>query len=231
MGTGQVAAEGRAALAPLFAHGGGCMEDEVARRRTRRAVARATAGDREALRELYERYSCAVYRQVRAVVRDEHEAQDITQLVFLKLIGVLPRYDERQGPFAAWLLRVARNLAIDQARRRRPVPAEAITAPAACDGTGADRAQALHDALAGLSSDQRQVLVLRQILGLGPREIAERLHRTEGSVHALHHRAREAMQASLLRAEAGPATRGRPRAGRAGPQIAAGRRVSRRSQP
>jgi RNA polymerase sigma-70 factor (ECF subfamily) len=205
---GAAAAGDRVALAPLFAQGPGRVEDEVTRRRMRRAIARASAGDREALRDLYVRYSAPVYRQVRVVVRDEHEAQDITQLVFLKLIGALPRYDERQGPFLAWLLRVARNLAIDQVRRRRPVPAEEVYAfDAPCDEAAPDRAQALHDALAGLSSDQREVLVLRQIMGLGPREIARRLDRTEGSVHALHHRARAAMQASLLRSDAGPATR------------------------
>ena len=219
------AARDGVALAPLFAQGPGRVDDEVTGRRMRRAIARASAGDREALRELYVRYSGPVYRQVRAVVRDEHEAQDITQLVFLKLIGALPRYDERQGPFPAWLLRVARNLAIDQVRRRRPVPAEEVYAfDAPCDEAAPDRAQALHDALAGLSSDQREVLVLRQIMGLGPREIARRLDRTEGSVHALHHRARAAMRASLLRSDAGPATRRGPRSDAAHRAVAGSRK-------
>jgi RNA polymerase sigma-70 factor, ECF subfamily len=219
------AAGNRVTLAPLFAQGPGRVDDEVAWRRTRRAIARASAGDRDALRDLYVRYSGLVYRQVRAVVRDEHEAQDITQLVFIKLIRALPRYDERQGPFSAWLLRVARNLAIDQVRRRRPVPAEEVYAlDAPCDDAAPDRAQALHDALAGLSSDQREVLVLRQIMGLGPREIARRLDRTEGSVHALHHRARAAMRASLLQSQAGPATRRGPGSDARRPALAGGRK-------
>jgi RNA polymerase sigma-70 factor, ECF subfamily len=197
-----------ATLAPLFASPCGVADDEMTRRRTRRTIGRAADGDRDALQDLYLRYSGPVYRHVRGVIRDEHEAQDITQLVFLKLIAALPVYDERHGPFRPWLLRVARNLAIDQIRRRRAVPAEPVPDGAACDDTERQRAGAFYDALAELSDDQREVLVLRQIVGLRPREIAARMDRTEGSVHALHHRARAAMRASLELLEAAPATRG-----------------------
>lgn len=195
--------------APLFAQQRWGSEDEDARRRTHRVVALAAEGDRDAFRELYLRFAGPVHRHIRRIVRDEHEVQDITQLVFLKLMDALPRYDERQGAFEPWLLRVARNLAIDQIRRRRAIPAEHVYRPhAAVDETGVHRARALQDALARLSDDQREVLVMRQIVGMGPREIASRLHKTEGSVHALHHRARAAMRASLLHSGAAPATRG-----------------------
>jgi RNA polymerase sigma-70 factor (ECF subfamily) len=218
MGASQAAhAVDGATLAPLFATRTESVEDEVARRRTRRTIGRAADGDPDALQDLYLRYAGPVYRHVRAVIRDEHEAQDITQLVFLKLSAALPGYDERHGPFRPWLLRVARNLAIDQIRRRRAVPAEHIQDDAASDDTGRQRAGAFYDALAALSADQREVLVLRQIVGLRPREIAARMDRTEGSVHALHHRARAAMRASLVLLEAAPATRGARPARDAGP--------------
>src|SRR3712207_9287355 len=74
---------------------------------------------------------------VRSIVRDEHEAEDITQHVFTKLLTVLPRYEQRDVPFSAWILRVARNVALDHLRSRRPTPTEdprPKTAPAA-DGT------------------------------------------------------------------------------------------------
>jgi RNA polymerase sigma-70 factor (ECF subfamily) len=192
----------------LFADRRGPIEDPAAQRRIQRAISRAAAGDRDALRDLYLGYSGPVYRHIRTVVRDEHEAQDVTQLVFLKLIGTLQTYDARQGPFRPWLLRVARNLAIDQIRRRRAIPADCVHGPEAqSDEGGRERAVALHDALASLSPDQREVLVLRQIVGLRPREIAERLDKSEGSVHALHHRARTAMRVSLVHSQAAPATR------------------------
>lgn len=197
-------------LASPFAHRAG--NDDGADRRVRRAIARAADGDRDALRELYVRYAGPVYRHVRGILRDEHEAQDVTQLVFLKLIAALPAYDENQGPFQPWLIRVAHNLTIDHIRRSRSVPAEDVEVPEVHnDEASVHRAHALHDALAGLSADQREVLVLRQVVGMRPREIAAHLDRSEGAVHALHHRARAAMRASLLRSGAGPATRGRGR--------------------
>jgi RNA polymerase sigma-70 factor, ECF subfamily len=209
MGVSQgVEAVDRVGVAPLFASPHGGVDDEVAQRRTRRAIARVVEdGDREALRDLYLRYSGLVYRHVRAVIRDEHEAQDITQLVFLKLIAALRGYDPGHGPFRPWLLRVARNLAIDEIRRRRAVPAGQLP-DGPSDETSRLRATALYDALAALSADQREVLVLRQMVGLLPAEIAERMDRTEGSVHALHHRARAAMRASLVSLEAAPSTAG-----------------------
>jgi RNA polymerase sigma-70 factor, ECF subfamily len=173
-------------------------------------IERAGHGDRDALRELYVRYAPPVHRHVRAIVRDEDEAEDVTQLVFLKLVGSVGSYDERRGDFTVWLLRVARNLAIDELRRRRPVLAGELHAPpdARSDDSGTDRAQALREALAALSDEQREVVVLRHVVGMGPREIAARLAKSEASVHALHHRGRLAMQASLLRAEVAPVTQG-----------------------
>src|SRR3712207_9030032 len=61
---------------------------------------------------------------VTSIVRDEHEAEDITQHVFTKLLTVLPRYEQREVPFSAWILRVARNVAVDHLRTRRPTPTE-----------------------------------------------------------------------------------------------------------
>jgi RNA polymerase sigma-70 factor, ECF subfamily len=180
--------------------------------RTRRAIACAAAGDREALCYLYERYSANVYRYVRSLVRDEHEAQDLTQSVFLKLMWTINRYDEHQGHFLSWLLRVARNVTIDHIRRVRPVASSDVwPTDAEADEAGSRCRDALREALAALSEEQRKVLVLRQIVGLRPGEIAERMAKTEGSVHALHHRARASMRTSLVHANAAPATRRRAR--------------------
>src|SRR3954453_1737899 len=111
----------RPAVAPLFAERRRGHDDDRERLLTRRAVQRASDGDGEAMGELYDRYAGRVYGHVRRMMRDRHDAEDITQLVFLRLIRTLDRYDERAGDFCPWLLRVARNLAIDELRRRRPV--------------------------------------------------------------------------------------------------------------
>lgn len=170
-----------------------------------RAVVRAKQGDHEALRYLYVRYADNVYGYVNSIVRDDHEAEDVTQHVFAKLMVVLPKYQQREVPFFAWILRVARNVALDHVRQRRPIPCEDVrTADEGCDGGGSERVVSLKEALAGLPEDQRQVLFLRHVVGLSPGEIAERLGKTEPSVHGLHHRGRGALRAALTAVEAAP---------------------------
>jgi len=169
----------------------------------------ASRGDRDALGDLYLRYAPPVHRHVLRIIGDEHDAQDVTQLVFVKLMGNVSRYEERRGDFSVWILRIARNLAIDEIRRRRPVPAGDRGEPLpASDDTTIELGRALREALADLSDEQREVVVLRHLAGMGAREIAARLSKSEAAVHALNHRGRTAMRASLLRAGVAPVTRG-----------------------
>jgi RNA polymerase sigma-70 factor, ECF subfamily len=171
------------------------------------AVARAKEGDREAIRFLYVRYSPNIYGYVRSIVQDDHEAEDVTQQVFAKLMTVLGKYDDRGVPFFAWLLRLARNVAIDHVRGRRAAPAaEIFGADRRADDTATDRSRCLQEALAALPDEQRSVVVLRHVVGLTPGEIASALGRTESSVHGLHHRGRRALQAELASRESAPST-------------------------
>ncbi len=91
-----------------------------------RAVVRAKSGDMDAVRFLYLRYKDNVYGYVLSILRDAHEAEDATQAVFMKLMSVIHKYEPREVPFTAWILRVARNVAIDSLRQRRPVPCEEV---------------------------------------------------------------------------------------------------------
>lgn len=179
------------------------------RRTVSLAVGRAKDGDRDALRFLYIRYADNVRGYVRSIVHDEHEAEDVTQLVFAKLITAIHRYDERAVPFFGWLLRVAHNAAIDQLRANRsaPVP-EVYGSDEEAEDVAADRKDGLVAALATLPEEQRNVIVLRHLVGLTPGEIAVRLGRSESSIHGLHHRGRRALQRALTGAGAGPCTLG-----------------------
>jgi RNA polymerase sigma-70 factor, ECF subfamily len=175
----------------------------------RRAVVRLKQGDRSALHFLYVRYADDVCGFVRSIVRDHHEAEDITHNVFAKLITAIHRYEPREVPFAAWILRVSRNAALDHVRARRQIPFEEVrTTDEGHEQVGFDRSQSLREAFHRLPQDQREVLVLRHIAGLSPSEIARRLGKTESSVHGLHHRGRGALQAALRELEAAPVIAG-----------------------
>lgn len=182
-------------------------QETAERDRERCAIAEAKAGDWDALHYLYVRYADDVRGFVQSIVRDHHEAEDITQNVFAKLIKAIQKYEEREVPFAAWILRVARNAALDHLRAKRQIPVEEVRiADDGHDQIAADRGRCLRAALAELPEAQREVLVLRHIAGLSPGEIAERLGKTEASIQGLHHRGRAALKASLRELGSAPVT-------------------------
>jgi RNA polymerase sigma-70 factor (ECF subfamily) len=169
------------------------------------AVTQAKAGDMSAIHFLYVRYADDVCGYVNSIVHDSHEAEDITQNVFAKLMKAIQKYEPREVPFAAWILRVARNAALDNLRSRRQIPFEEVrTDDDGHEQVGFERSQCLREALWRLPHEQREVLVLRHLAGLSPTEIADRIGKTEGSVHGLHHRGRSALKLALSEMDAAP---------------------------
>ena len=173
----------------------------------RKAIAAAKAGDWDALSYLYSRYSDDVQRFVQSIVHDHHAAEDITQDVFAKLMRAIRKYEQRDVPFAAWIMRVARNAALDHLRSKRQIPVEEVwISEDGQEQTSLEYTDALKTALADLPESQRKVLVLRHIGGLSPTEIAERLGKSEASIQGLHHRGRAALKVSLRELGVAPVT-------------------------
>jgi RNA polymerase sigma-70 factor, ECF subfamily len=193
-----------------FATQNGRVGEDEDRDLERRAIRAAKAGDWDALDYLYSRHADDVLRFVQSIVRNRHDAEDVTQEVFAKLMRAIKRYEEREVPFAAWITRVARNAALDHVRSRRQIPVEEVRiSENGQEQTSFERLYAFKRALGALPESQRQVLILRHIGGLSPNEIAERLGKTEASVQGLHHRGRAALKLSLRELGAAPVTAGR----------------------
>jgi RNA polymerase sigma-70 factor (ECF subfamily) len=181
------------------------------RRQGERALlGKAGRGDPEALSQLYRQYSPGVFAYVRRMLVNDYDAQDVTQQVFVKLATCLDKYDARRADFSAWMLRVAHNAAIDHLRKQRaalmrdPVEADGGSA----EGPDPDRVRSLRETFAALSEPQRDVLLLREVVGLTPREVAQRLGKSEAAVNTCHHRARKAAIRELLSLGLAPAIRG-----------------------
>ena len=169
-----------------------------------RLVAQARQGDLQAFGTIFDHYHAAVYRFVVSRVGRPSDAEDLTQLVFVKALEALPRYSARGVPFGGWLFRLARNTVIDHVRTRREhVELEAASERAA-DVAGPEAVAVLRDdmdavarALEQLTEDQREVIALRFFAGLSAKEAAEAMGRQEGTIRGLQFRAIGALRRSL----------------------------------
>jgi RNA polymerase sigma-70 factor, ECF subfamily len=171
------------------------------------AVAHAKEGDMNALHFLYVRFADEVCTCTQGIVRDPHAAEDITQVVFAKLMKGILEYEHGDAPFAAWLIRVSRNVALDHIGASHEIPLEEVrTSDEGSEQVGVERTLWLREALHRLPANQREVLLLRHVAGLSSGEIAKRLGKTEASIHGLHHRGRAALRAGLRELEAAQVT-------------------------
>jgi RNA polymerase sigma-70 factor, ECF subfamily len=186
----------------------------------RRLVQRAKAGDHDAMRQLYVRFAPHVHDYVKRIVVNPDDADDLTQQIFAKVLTELWRYEPGEALFRAWILRVSHNAAIDHVRRTRAFSCEEIwTQHEQADEPPLERRASLREALASLTAGQRDVLVLRHVVGLTPEEIATRLGRSLRAVHCLHQRGRAAACTALDELGSAPATVGRTVPAKAGSNI------------
>jgi RNA polymerase sigma-70 factor, ECF subfamily len=165
----------------------------------------ATGGDVEAVGRLYDVLVGPIYRYVAMRVRRREDAEDITHLVFERIVGALPRYRHNGTPFAAWAFRIARNAVIDHQRRVRPTERLGAIAEPADDleietaSLRGEEVRELRAAIRRLTPDQQEALTLRYASGLTAEEAAKVMGRRAGTIRGLTFRAIEALRRHLLR--------------------------------
>jgi RNA polymerase sigma-70 factor (ECF subfamily) len=159
---------------------------------------RIAARDTAALAELYDRHSRLLFGLILRVVRDRGEAEDLLQEAFVRVWTRAATYDALVGGPLPWIVRVARNCAIDRLRARRvratvDTPAidvaavEAVTADTGSETPEAtvlidERRRTLNDALTGLPADQRQLVEAAFFEGYTHSELARRFKLPLGTV-------------------------------------------------
>ena len=169
-----------------------------------RFVAEARSGDEWAFGMIFDHYHEPVYRFIASRVQRPSDAEDLTQLVFVKVLEALPRYESRGVPFGGWLFRLARNTVIDFVRTRHDHAELASVVERANGDAGPDEIAMLRQeldavgaALGTLTDDQREAVALRFFAGLSAREAAEAMGKQEGTVRGLQFRAIAALRRQL----------------------------------
>jgi RNA polymerase sigma-70 factor (ECF subfamily) len=159
-------------------------------------IRRAQDYDPAAFGEIYERYYSGVYKYIYYRVGEQTLAEDLTMEVFVKAMERIDGYTFRGVPFSAWLYRIASNLVIDHFRRQPAQAAlsleEKLVSTVESPIQLLDQEfshQALRQALAELTDDQQQVIILKFVDGMSNLEVAQILGKTEGAVKSLQHRA------------------------------------------
>jgi len=162
---------------------------------------------------LYRKYLPQVYSFAFYELGNHHDAEDVTERVFLSALSALPRFEDRgeeSSTFRVWLFRIARNAIRNQRRalaRRREAPAAlAEHVPSEIDP---DRLALLNEehaqawkAVARLPADRRRAVILRFVEEMSTAEIAAVMERSEGAVRVLIHRALRSVARDLGRGSA-----------------------------
>lgn len=154
----------------------------------------AQEGDRQALSLLYERNVKSLYSFIYHKTFNTDTAKDLTQIVFLKAIENLDRYDPDQGTWSSWLFAIARNKVIDHFRTRHfnlaidDVWDLADPADVELDAVNRDRFERLHTQLNRLEAGKRELLMLRLWQELSFEAIAKCIGKTESACKMAFHR-------------------------------------------
>jgi RNA polymerase sigma-70 factor (ECF subfamily) len=178
---------------------------------------RVKRGDRAAFAGLVEKYKQPVLNFIYRTLRDETEAEDLAQNVFLQVYKSRSRY-RRTAKFSTWLFTIARNLCLNELRRRSRHPAESIEETQAENDDQPQRqyedksqmappekllhgelAQKIEEALAELPENQRSAILLCRQDELSYEEIAGVLDCSLSATKSLIHRGRETLKEKLKR--------------------------------
>jgi RNA polymerase sigma-70 factor (ECF subfamily) len=173
---------------------------------------RAQRGDEQAFTAIVRAYETPVHNYILRLTGDRTLAEDLTQEVFVRVFNGLPKFSLR-CKFTTWLFQVTKNRVLDElrARERRPhgmvafddiPPLETYDQPV----ERAETIDAIWRAVQDLNPDLKMALLLRDIVGLSYTEIADSLEITLATVKWRIYKAREEVQAALVRDGVGVAT-------------------------
>lgn len=165
-------------------------------------------GSAAAFGDLYDRHMSLVYHYAYTLLGNRSEAEDLTAETFLRALEAIDRYRWTGRPLSSWLLTITRNLGMSQLQRRqrakdafRLLPRSASSEPAEASSAHGVDIRDLRQALATLSSVQREVIILRFVLGLDYPQVAQLVGKSVNNVRVIQCRALQKLHAQLASRE------------------------------
>ncbi len=180
------------------------LEDDL------KLVTQAQSGDIEAVGELFDKHYRSMFYYFYARVGQRQQAEDLAGELFTRMVHHLPSFQPTGVPFRAWLFRIAYNLTMDHFRVGNGKElasleqASTVVQPEQSPVRQVEQQMTrdtLHATLETLVPDQRQVIILRFLVGLSLQETADVMERTLSAVKAMQHRGLKTMRASLAQVE------------------------------
>jgi RNA polymerase sigma-70 factor (ECF subfamily) len=167
-------------------------------------IASVLAGDTSEFRKLVEQFHQPVFRFARNLIGDEHDAEDITQEVFLAAFNHLASYRAVRASFQTWLFTIARNRCVNYLKRKRPLIDRDVIASTQHTANSDESARSefwicLDKALDALPIEQKTAFVLAEIEGLPYADIAQIEQTTLGTVKSRIHRAKQHLRDAMER--------------------------------
>lgn len=162
-------------------------------------IERVQRGDADAFRLLYDQYARFVYRYTLLRIRNPQDAEDITAETFVRAWRSIAKFQWREVPFGAWLLRIAQNLIIDKTRK----PVELFGWLPWERGEEESEFGRIEDqdeilgAFSKLSNEQQFILYLHFFEGYGLNQVAEFLGKSPNAVTVAQFRALERLRKVL----------------------------------
>lgn len=180
-------------------------------------VQRCVEGDQGAWADVVRQFSRRIYNLAYRFTASHAAAEDLTQEVFIRVYRSLSQYDASLGDLSNWLMRLARNLIIDDYRKRQRTPTDASDdladheyhLPTVGDNPQRslerqERRLQVHEAIKKLSPDLRECVILRDIEELSYQEIVDLLKIPEGTVKSRINRGRIELAKVLRRMKVNP---------------------------
>lgn len=179
------------------------QNDKITKEEVINLVIKAKEGDKESFGKLYLEFFMPIFRFIYFRVNSRQEAEDLTQMVFVRIFSALPDFEAKNyGQFVSWCYMIARNSVIDFWRKRKEISLENIgeinnnlSKEDLSEAVEKQRISGkIKEAMAKLSDEQQEIITLKFISELSNKEISDILGKSEDAVRQMQCRALKALR-------------------------------------